>query len=384
MKILILPSWSIPLCQEQALGLKETGAEVAILSNVELPWTKYGFKTLFFRWGFFASTEGGILYYKHYSRRVPRCEKLNFRRWVDSTLRQFDFYVRSYGRPDIIHAHSSIWAGYAAFLIKQKYNIPYVITEHRGRFSEKAESLQATIKDWYVTYLEKAFSQSGFNIPVSSLLVKKIDALSGNHGRIAPISNVVNTDFFYPVERRPKQEPFTFFTANSFDDAKGYDVLLKAFDAVCGKKDVRLIIAGDGFDIPLFQAYLSGCKNRKKVTFAGYLQKEAVRQNLWEADAFVLASRVEAQPVAVLEALSTGLPVVCTEVVPPEVIVPGTGYQVAVNRADLLAQAMVEMVENRDAFDEEFIAQHARSIADPKVVVQKLIAVYTSVLEGKI
>jgi len=383
--ILILPSWYLPLggsfCRDQAIALQNKGINISILANVELPWTQMGLKTLTLPWGFFSQTEAGIPTHRHYMRRIPRSEKANFHRWVDSTLKQFDHYIARNGKPDLIHAHSAMWAGYAAALIREKHNIPYLITEHRGRFSERSQSPHTTPKTWQIPLLQKAFSNAEILIPVSSLLVARLSELSGHQTPVCPVSNIVDTDFFCPPDARTATDKFTFFTANSFDDAKAYDILLEAFDRVCAQQpDVRLVIAGGGFRNPAFQNMLKNCKAAPKISFTGFLDRTGIRQNLWSAQAFVLASRVESQSIAVLEAMSTGLPVVCTEVVPDEVVTPQTGYKVPVNDASQLAEAMLRMVQNRQTFSPQAIVVQARNISAPDVVAQKLIEIYKQIL----
>ncbi len=385
-KILILPSWYLPMggsfCRDQAIALQNKGIDVTILANVELPWTQMGIKSLTLPWGFFSQTEEGIPTHRHYLRRIPRSETANFHRWVSSTLKQVDHYIATHGKPDLIHAHSAMWAGYAAALIREKQNIPYIITEHRGRFSERAQSRHTIHKKWQIPCLQKAFSDAELLIPVSSLLVSRLTELSGHKSPVIPVSNIVDTDFFQPLLSRPATDHFTFFTANSFDDAKAYDILLEAFDQVCTQhSNVNLVIAGGGFQNSAFRAMLKNCKAANKITFTGFLDKTAIRQNLWSAHAFVLASRVESQSIAVLEAMSTGLPVVCTDVVPDEVVTPQTGYKVPVNNAVQLAEAMHRMVQNSQSFSPQTIVAQARNIASPDVVAQKLIDIYHQILQ---
>lgn len=388
MKILILPSWYIPeggyFCQDQAIALKMQGIEVSVLANVELSWKKYTYRMLSLPYRPFVTEERGIFTFRHYRRRVPFCERTNIRMWSQQTLRIFDEYTERYGKPDLVHAHSAMWAGYVAYQIKQKYGIPYVVTEHRGRFSERSESVNAQIKDWYKPLLRDAFSNASMVIPVSGLLIKRITEYMEDAGPIEVVSNIVDTDFFYTKTNGPKNKVFTFFTANSFNEVKGYDILFKAFDEVCkSDREVRLVIAGGGFEGSSFGELVKDFRNTERVTFTGFLDKEEIRDHLWKADAFVLASRVESQSIAVLEALSTGLPVVCTDVVPREVIVEGVGYSVPINQPEALAKAMLKMMDERNQFDSGMIAQHAQNIASPDVVARKLITIYRQVLSAK-
>lgn len=94
---------------------------------------------------------------------------------------------------------------------------------------------------------------------------------------------------------------------------KGFDVLIKAI-ALCGA-DVSLTIVGDGKHRGELEALArdKGCADR--VTFAGKLPPGAgVRAALDAADVFVLASRSEGLPRAVIEAMARGLPCLGTRV----------------------------------------------------------------------
>jgi phosphatidylinositol alpha-1,6-mannosyltransferase len=97
---------------------------------------------------------------------------------------------------------------------------------------------------------------------------------------------------------------------------KGTDTLI---EAVAGLRraslPVRLTVVGDG----RYRAYLEGLASRllvsDLVTFAGSVPPgPAVRAHLDEADVFVLPSRAEGLPKAVLEAMARGLPCVASTV----------------------------------------------------------------------
>ena len=92
-----------------------------------------------------------------------------------------DNYIREFGVPDLIHVHSSMWEDMASF-IKQKYGIPYVITEHRVRFGYITSLAQAKFKSWYAVPLRQALSHADMIIPVSK-------CLNNNHSHMFMINN---------------------------------------------------------------------------------------------------------------------------------------------------------------------------------------------------
>ena len=98
---------------------------------------------------------------------------------------------------------------------------------------------------------------------------------------------------------------------------KGYDILLEAFGMMTD--DSELHIAGRGTDGKTFLRIINDHvppQRRRQVIVHGDLARDHVRSLLYHSDALVLASRAEVQPLVILEALSTGIPVVSTDAVP--------------------------------------------------------------------
>ncbi len=111
---------------------------------------------------------------------------------------------------------------------------------------------------------------------------------------------------------------------------KGHDVLLTAL-AECKRRGLhlRLLLVGDGRERPRLEELARKLGVKDAVCFMGFLPSgAAVRAVLGEADLFVLPSRVDAMPRALLEAMAMGLPCLATsvggipEVLPPEALVP--------------------------------------------------------------
>ena len=111
---------------------------------------------------------------------------------------------------------------------------------------------------------------------------------------------------------------------------KGHDTLLEAL-ALCRHQglDLSLTLVGDGLNRPWLQGKADNLGLTGAVSFAGRAPSgQAVRDLLDQADLFVLASRQEGLPRALLEALARGLPAVSTtvggipELLEPDVLVP--------------------------------------------------------------
>ena len=114
-----------------------------------------------------------------------------------------------------------------------------------------------------------------------------------------------------PARQRAADHVPTIGALGRLVHQKGFDVLLEALPTVTAQRPVRLVIAGEGELRPELEAAAEGLP----VSFPGALQgPEAVADFLRSLDLFVMPSRYEGLPNAVLEALACGAPVVATDV----------------------------------------------------------------------
>ena len=111
----------------------------------------------------------------------------------------------------------------------------------------------------------------------------------------------------------------------------------------------------------------------------GRIGKQEVRALLYESDALVLASRSEVQPLVLLEAMSTGIPVVSTECIPQNLRIEGGSTIVPIADAEALATAMKQVMEKKDS-DGRKISESVRQTASLNVVGQKLSNVFSDIL----
>jgi glycosyltransferase involved in cell wall biosynthesis len=111
---------------------------------------------------------------------------------------------------------------------------------------------------------------------------------------------------------------------------KGHDLVIRAL-RTCRDAgiDVELVIVGDGRERTELERLTVKLGVKPHVTFRGQLPSgEAVRRELDQAHVFVMASRVEGLPRALVEAMARALPCVGTsiggipELLPPEALVP--------------------------------------------------------------
>jgi glycosyltransferase involved in cell wall biosynthesis len=126
---------------------------------------------------------------------------------------------------------------------------------------------------------------------------------------------------------------------------KGFDVLIDAVSAcVKAGMDIQLAIVGDGRRRDSLQKYAQRRGIERAVHFLGHVPSGAsVRDELDHADLFVLASKTEGLPRAMIEAMARGLPCIGTAVGGiPELL--GSGELVPRGDAAMLARKIGEVL----------------------------------------
>jgi glycosyltransferase involved in cell wall biosynthesis len=154
--------------------------------------------------------------------------------------------------------------------------------------------------------------------------------------------------------------------------------LLRAFARIAADdSSVVLTVVGDG---PT-RTELETCAHRlgidDRVTFQGELDREGVRDVLWDAHAFVLPSHYETFGVVLLEAMATGLPVVATACGgPDDLVTPDTGFLVPAHDTDALSDALRRMRNEAASFDPAAIRQYVLDHYGPEPFVRRTRLLY--------
>lgn len=144
--------------------------------------------------------------------------------------------------------------------------------------------------------------------------------------------------------------------------AKGYENLLEAF-ALVAQEDASLhcLIIGEGNLRSSLETLLQEKNLKGRVSLGGYQPPEVVFRALRAADLFVMSSRQEGTPIALLEAAAHALPIVATSCggIPELVTDEIHALLVPPERPDLLAQSLLRLA--RDPALRRNLGQAART-----------------------
>jgi glycosyltransferase involved in cell wall biosynthesis len=303
---------------------------------------------------------------------IPPGRLLLKRLFVQQTSHLVEIYLSRYGRPDVLHAHGAVWGGVAASTVAARHAIPYVITEHSSAVGRGLLSSRSA-RD-----VAQCYADAAAILTVSHKLGHDMGQyLKGRRYTVVP--NVVDTAFFTPPPIPRQSRSWTLLAVASLLPSKGVSTLILAFAKYLRGPNVMLRIGGEGPERKSLECLAQKLGVGDRVQFLGRLTREQVRTAMWQANAFVIASRYETFGVVAIEALATGLPVVATRCGgTPELLPPETTVLANPDDVESLGRAMLQVLESRRRFEQAALEACAdiTSRFGPNAVADVLLDIY--------
>ncbi len=180
--------------------------------------------------------------------------------------------------------------------------------------------------------------------------------------KIARIFNPMDMSTLYPMDRKqartklgiPLEAKVVVCHGRIDLYRKGLDILLEAWELICNDRpntDLRLLLIGSGPDSPKVRQMIAD-KRLQGVMWHDKFVNDRVEMSryLSAADVYTLASRQEGFPVAPLEAMTCGLPIVAADAPGvPDILEEGEmsgGIMVPRENPEALALALGRVLDN--------------------------------------
>ena len=287
--------------------------------------------------------------------RLP-CRKKAWRR--HSVPELLDFYRVATGQLDTLHAELkpdyiiavfSMPAGLVARRWSKRHAVPYTAvlqgSDVPGYQPDRFAPLHPAMRMVARSVWSAARHVVAVSTPLAGLATKTWPA-----GQITIIPNGVDTKLFSPREEDAPVDRLRIAALSQLIPRKGLQHLLCALGAMPDEMLDRCMfdIHGDGPYRAALEKQSAGLGLTQRVTFHGLLERDNVPETLRSTDVFVHPSMQEGLPLAVLEAMASGVPVIATPVGDvPKIIRDGTtGKLVPPGNAPALQNALLELISN--------------------------------------
>ena len=252
-------------------------------------------------------------------------------------------------KPDIVHGESHLFLPTIQALLRaKKLGLPCVITVH-GVYAERGFLANSAQQAYLHTIGVSALRAANKIICLTRSDASEIEKLGCSSDRIALIQNAVDTDFFTPLGNRSDN---LVVWVGRFVKEKGLEYMVEATKNILrNSPNVKVLFIGYG---PLKKKIMEMGRSYgllgKSIFVEGPFNREEVRQILRKATVFVFPSLKEGMPIALLEAMACGLPVVVFDIPCLREFVEYGKDVIAVQtkNSEQLAEAIIYLLNNKD------------------------------------
>lgn len=295
-------------------------------------------------------------------------------------------------KPDIVHTHTPAASVISRIAAKKSGIRRIFYTAHGFYFHENMGTLKYKLFFGVEKFLAKKYTDLIFT-------VNEEDRKTAIDNGFLPAEKIINTNsvgidtkwkfnperFDNTAKTKIKKslgigDEFVFTFTGRLVREKGVFELVEAYAKLCaGMKNTKLLIIGETLKTDrdknvreLLEKIVSENEIRDRVLFLG--QREDIPELLSITDAFVLPSYREGMPVAPLEAMSMGVPVIGTDIrgMREEIIEGKNGYLIPLKNTEDLVIAMRKIFFEGEKMN-LFCQMHAQENFDISSVLKKEI-----------
>ena len=309
-------------------------------------------------------------------KTLPHWEKRELFWW---TIKAY-FFVRKLikrERFDLCHC----WFGYPCGLLGYKFKrkIPYIISL-RGADVPFHDPELRILDILLLRNLSRIAWSEAREIITSSEFLKE-QTFKTYLTDISVIPNGVDTTTFVRKRKQPRTKTQLLFVGR-LAQKKGINYLLEAI-AELYDRSVELVIVGDGPERNALKKEVARLKISSQVRFLGHITDQEKLVEVYQgADIFILPSLGEGMSNAVLEALSSGLPIISTDVGDAQALINKNGIIIERRSSNSIVEAINEIRKK----DIEQMGIISRTIAEDltwKRNAQKYLQLYRDTMLEK-
>ena len=253
-------------------------------------------------------------------------------------------YYLAFKKIDLVHIHTASGKSFfrkSMFIkIANKFNKKIILHIHGGAFEDVYLNADSSIKEKITQNLNKCKKI----VVLSEAWKSKIEKMTDSEIVVINNSVNVNEDNNYNIDSKK-----ILFIGRIEKDKGVFDFIEMAKELVKNDDSIRFTICGDG-ELEKTKQLIGKYNLQDKFELLGWVSKAEVERELKDTMIFILPSYKEAMPMAILEAMSCGVPTIASNVGSiPEVIKDmKNGRTFVPGDIKSLVNITKEMIENQN------------------------------------
>lgn len=247
----------------------------------------------------------------------------------------------------LVHVHlssrASFWRKSVVCLLARLARRPYLLHVHGSEFADFYEECSPRAR----RIVTRVLARAALVLALSEAWRATLQDISPQ-ARLDVLMNAVPLPPLDEVRRRETPQPVLLFLGE-IARHKGVLELARAFASVARQfPQLKLVYGGTGSAVQQVRDLTAELELGERVEFTGWLEAQRKRAAYAGATIFVLPSYVEGMPMALLEAMSWGLPAIATAVggVPEMITHEVNGLLIPPGDTEALAAAITRLMSD--------------------------------------
>ena len=320
-----------------------------------------------------------------------------FHMWSSMIRQLTSILTYPFPKVDIVHSASTGYGGIVAAFMKQKYDIPFILTEHGIYAREREEEvLQSTwipehFKIHWINYYYHLSKQSYRDADEIITLFEKNSQLQHLLGapkaKLKVIPNGINFDEYKTIVTKKSSNKLMIGAIVRVVPIKDIKTMIHSARILKDHHiDFELIIMGPKDENPQYAEECEGLINSLDLSCeVSMVGKVNIMEYLPQFDVMVLSSISEGQPLAVLEGMAAGLPCIVTNVGGCSELIHGgkddesgpAGFVISPVSPNQLAEKLLEISEKPSMRYE--MSVNGRKRVEANYQLRMVVLKYTSI-----
>ena len=274
-------------------------------------------------------------------------------------------------KPDVLISMSAFinLAAIIGLFLANNRKTRLIISEHATMSYKVYTEHKKSLKFFVLPYLARVlYPRANGVVTISSDILKDLTETMGiplKPEKTCVIVDPVELERIFKLAREPVKHPWftnkkypVILSVGRLAKQKNYSLLLKAYALIRKKRNVRLVIAGEGPEREHLKNLALNLGIEIDIDILGYVENPY--KFMARSDVFVLPSEEEAFGLVLVEAMACGIPVVAADAMgggPRTVLGKGEyGILVPPNNVDALADSIQSVLSSKYIHDQLVVA----------------------------